>query len=134
MAIQSNESTFKEEDNTGLFNNGNPSECDATIAELMEKNNTLKEEVTNLKREHEMQAIRLCEEIEQRKKAIEDKVMIEDDTRILRNRLDEKIFDIQKLTNTQLELMNQAMVTNQELMTSDLEIATLKILNNCRMS
>ena len=65
--------------------------------------------------------------IEQRKKAIEDKVMIEDDIRILRNRLDEKTFDTQKLTNTQLELMNQIMVTNQELMTSDLKIATLKI-------
>ena len=55
--------------------------------------------------------------------------MIEDDTRILRNRLDEKISDVQKLTNTQLELMNQEMITNQELMTNDLEIATLKIHN-----
>ena len=31
---------------------------------------------------------------EKRKKSIEDKIMIEDDTRILRNRLDEKISDI----------------------------------------
>ena len=62
MGIQSNESNFKEEDTTRIFDNGNHSECDATIAYLMEKNNTLKEEVTNLKREHEMQAIGLCEE------------------------------------------------------------------------
>ena len=55
--------------------------------------------------------------------------MIKDDTRILRNKLDEKISNVQKLTNAQLELMNQAMVTNQELMTNDLEIATLKIQN-----
>ena len=41
MAIKSNESNFKEEDTTGLFDNGNPSECDATIVDLMEKNNTL---------------------------------------------------------------------------------------------
>ena len=95
----------------------------------MENNTTLKEELTNLKREHEGQAIRLCEEIEQRNKVVEDKVMVEDDIRILRNRLDEKTSDIQMLTNTQLELMNQAMVTNQELMTSDFETATLKIQN-----
>ena len=42
--------------------------------------------------------------------------MIEDDTRIFRNRLDEKICDLQNLTNNQLELMNQEMITNQELM------------------
>ena len=47
----------------------------------------------------------------------------------MRDRLDEKTSDVQKLTNTQLELMNQAMITNQELMTNDLEIATLKIQN-----
>ena len=129
MAIQSNESNFKEEDTNRLFDNRNPNECDLAIPDLMEKNTTLKEELKNLKREHEVQEIRLCEEIEKRKKAIEDKVMIEDDIRILRNRLDEKTYDIKKLTNTQLELMNQEMVTNQELMISDLEIATLKIHN-----
>ena len=99
MAIQSNESNFKEEDTTRLFDNRNPNECDSFITDLMEKNITQKEELTNLKRIHEVQAIRLCEEIEQRKKAIEDTVMIKDDIRILRNRLDEKISDIQKLTN-----------------------------------
>ena len=95
----------------------------------MENNTTLKEEMINLKREHDGQACRLCEEMEQRKIVGQDKVMIEDDIRILRNRLDEKTSNIQKLTNTQLELMNQEMVTNQELMRSDLEIATLKIQN-----
>ena len=129
MTIQSNESNFKEEDTTRLFDNGNPSECDANIAYLMQINNTLKEKVTKLKREHEIQAIKLCEEIKIIKKVVEDKVIIDDDIRILRNRLDEKIYDVQKLTNTQLELMNQAMVTNQELMTSDHEIATLKMQN-----
>ena len=100
MVIQSNESNFKDEDTTRIFDDRKPIECDSTIVDLMEKNTTLKEEMINLKREHEGQAIKLCEEIHQRKKAIEDKVMIEDDIRMLRNRLDEKIFDIQNLTNT----------------------------------
>ena len=39
MATQSNESNFKEEDTIGLFDNGNPSECDVAIVDLMEKNN-----------------------------------------------------------------------------------------------
>ena len=129
MAMQSNEPNFKEKDTTRLFDNVNPSECDVAIVDLMEKNNTLKEEVTNLKREHEIQVVRLCEEIERRKKSIEEKFTIEDDTRILKNRLDEKISDVQKHINTQLEMMNQAMITNQELMTNDLKIATLKIQN-----
>ena len=55
--------------------------------------------------------------------------MIKEEKKILRNILDEKTSDIQNLTNTQLELMNQAMITNQEFMTSDLEIATLKMQN-----
>ena len=38
------------------------------------------EQVINHRRKHEIKAIRLCEEIEKRKKAIEDKVVIEDDT------------------------------------------------------
>ena len=101
MAIQSNESNFEEEDTTRLFDNGNPSECDVTIIDLMEKNNTLIEEVTNLKGEHEIQEIILCEETEKIKKAIEEKFMIEEDTRILRNRLDEKTYDLKNLTNTQ---------------------------------
>ena len=84
MAIQEKESNLKEEDTTRLFYNGNTSECNASIVDLMERNNTLREEVTSLKREHEIQAIRLYEEIKLRKKVVEDEVMIEDDKRILR--------------------------------------------------
>ena len=93
MALQSNEPNFKEEYSTRLFDNGNPSEYDVAIVDLMEKKNTLKE-VTNLKREHEIQIVKLCEETKLRKKAKEDNIMIEDDTRILRNRCDEKTFDV----------------------------------------
>ena len=45
MAIQLNESNFNEEDANGLFENENPSECDVVIIDLIEKNNTLEEEV-----------------------------------------------------------------------------------------
>ena len=129
MAIQLNESNFKEEDTTRLFDSGNPNECDVAIANLMQKNNDLSEEVRNLKRKHEIQSVRLFEEIELRKKVEDEKVMIEDDTKVLRNGLDEKTSDVQKLTNTQLEMMNKAIFTNQELMKNDLEIVTLKIQN-----
>ena len=44
--------------------------------------------------------------------------MIEDDTRILRNKLDEKTSDIQKITNTQLEIM-----------INDVGISTLEMQN-----
>ena len=60
MAMQSNECNFKEEDTTRLFDNRNPNECDVAIVDMMEKNNSLSKEVTNLKREHEIQAIKLC--------------------------------------------------------------------------
>ncbi len=53
MDIQSNESIFKEEDTTRLFDNGYINECDSAIIDLMEKNTTLKEELINLKRKHE---------------------------------------------------------------------------------
>ena len=90
MAMQSNDSNIKEEDYTRLFDNGNPSECDVAIVDLMEKNNALREEFTSLKREHEIRVVELCGETKLRKKDEEDKVMIEDDSRVLKNRLDEK--------------------------------------------
>ena len=77
--------------------------------------------VKSLKRNNEIQVIKLGEEIELRKKAQEDKDMIEDDTSILRNRLDETKFYVQKLATTKLEMMIQ------EPMTNDIEITSLKI-------
>ena len=56
----------------------------------MEKNRAQDEEIKNLKLEQESQAILLCEVTEQKKKAMKDKAMIEEDTRILANRLEEK--------------------------------------------
>ena len=56
----------------------------------MEKNNILNEEVRILKNEHEIQGVRLCEEIELRKKAKEDKFMVNREQITLASRLDEK--------------------------------------------
>ena len=55
--------------------------------------------------------------------------MIEKDKRTLENRLEERLSDVQKLTNTQLDMMNQLMIANEELNRKDIEIATLKSQN-----
>ena len=65
-----------------MFTNGNSNEFDATIVHLMEKNRAQAEEIRNLKLEQESQAILLCEVTEQKKKAMEDKAMIEEEKRI----------------------------------------------------
>ena len=56
----------------------------------MEKNKIQAEEIRNLKLEQESQAILVCEVVEQKKKAMEDKAMIEKDKIFLVNRLEEK--------------------------------------------
>ena len=60
----------------------------------MEKNTTLTEEIRNLKREQEIQLVLLCEATEQKKKAKEEKFMIEYDKRILTNGLKEKTLEM----------------------------------------
>ena len=47
----------------------------------------------------------LCEVTEQKKRAIEDKVMIEEDKRNLANRLEEKSTKIVKISNMQLNTL-----------------------------
>ena len=49
MAIQHNDTQYQEEETTRLFEDGNSREFDATIVDLMEKNNALIEEVIILK-------------------------------------------------------------------------------------
>ena len=93
---------------------------------MMEKNSALSEEVKNIKREHEIQSVGLCEETKMRNKSEEKRVMIDEDKRKLINRLEKMTSNVQKLTNTQLDMMNQLMLTNQELNRKDIKIATLK--------
>ena len=79
MTIQQGDTQYQELDIVGLFDEGNSSEYDEAIVDLMEKNNALNEEVRNLKREHEIKLVRLCKETKQRKKDEEDRVMINED-------------------------------------------------------
>ena len=65
----------------------------------MEKNRVKIEEIRNLKLEQESQAILVCEVIEQKKKAIEDKNLLEEDKRILAHRLKEKLGELSKVSN-----------------------------------
>ena len=95
----------------------------------MKKNETLTEEVRNLKREQEVQSILLCEVTKKKNKVEEDKVMIEDDKRILTNRLEETTSEVTRIDNMQLETLGQMMIANHELNAKDIEITTLKLQN-----
>ena len=86
IAIAENDIHYKEIDTTQVFVNGDSKEFDAAIAELMEKNRAQAEEIRSLKMEQESQAMMLCEIAEQKKRAVEDRSMLEDDKRNLANR------------------------------------------------
>ncbi len=114
-------------DTTKLFVDGNSNEFDATVANLMENNRIQAKEIRNLKLEQESQAILLCEVTKEKKKAIEDKAMIEEDKRILANRLEEKSTKLTKISNMQLDTLSQMINANYELNVKDIEITTLKL-------
>lgn len=130
IAIQQNDSQYQEEDTTELFDNGNSIESDKAIKEILEKNNILSDDIINLKREQEIQFVRLCEVVEQKKKAKEDKTMAEEDKRQISMRLDERTTDMQRLTNNQLDMVNQLLLVNQELGRKDMEINNLRSEND----
>ena len=67
----------------------------------------------------------LCEITEQKKRAIEDRAMIEDDKRNLANRLEDK----SRFSNMQLDTLSQIMNSHHELNIKDIEISTLKMKN-----
>ena len=106
ISIAKNDTHYKEIDTSKLFTDGNQSEFDATIVDLMEKNRAQVEEIRNLKLEQESQAILICEVIEQKKKAIEDKTILEEDKRILANILEEKLEELSKISNQQFDTMS----------------------------
>ena len=77
----------------------------------------------------------LCEIIEQKKREIEDRSMLEDDKRKLANILEEKSIELTKISKMLLATLSQMMNTHHELNMKDIEISTLKCrMNNCRMS
>ena len=93
----------------------------------MEKNRVQAEEIKNLKLEQESQAILLCEVTEHKKKAMEDKPMIEEDKRSLTNIVEEKSTELTKISNMQLDTLSQIMNANYELNVKESEITTLKL-------
>ena len=95
----------------------------------MEKNRAQAEEIKNLKIEQESQAMMLCEMTKQKKRAVEDRAMLEDDKRNLANRLEEKSIELTKISNMQLDTLNQMMNAHHELNMKDIEISTLKMQN-----
>ena len=106
LAIAENEINYKEIDTKELFANGDTKEFDAEIEELMEINRVQVEEIRTLKMEQESHAIILCEVTEQKKRAIEEKSMIEDDKRNVSNRLDAKTIEFERISNMQLETLS----------------------------
>ena len=67
--------------------------------------------------------------IEQKNKAIEDKTILEEDKRILANRLEEKLEELSKVSNMQLDTLSQMINIHHELNVEDIEITTLKLQN-----
>ena len=78
-----------------------------------------------MKSDFEIYSVILCEVIEKKKKAKEDRTMVEEEKRVMVTRLEERISYVQKITNTQLDMINQLMLVNQELNHRDVEIENL---------
>ena len=95
----------------------------------MKKNRLKAEEIKNLKLEQEYQAIILCEVTEQKKRATEDKAMIEEDKRNVSNKLEEKSTELTRISNMQLDTLSQMMNAHHELNVKDIEIIALKLQN-----
>lgn len=55
--------------------------------------------------------------------------MLEEDKRIMENRLEEKIEELSKVTNQHLDTLGQMMNIHHELNVKDIEISTLKLQN-----
>ena len=72
----------------------------------MEKNSVQVEEIRNLKIEKESQSMILYDVTKQKKRAIEDKVMIEEDKRTLENILEEKSIELTIISNMQLDTLS----------------------------
>ena len=107
IAIAENDIYYKEIDTTKVFAKGDSKEFDATIAELMEKNRVQAEEIRSLKIEHESQDMMLCEITAQKKRAVEDRVMLEDDKRNLAKKLEEKFVELARISNMQMDTLTQ---------------------------
>ena len=90
IVIAKNYIHYKDIDATQVFSNGDSKEFDAAIAELMEKDRAQEKEIRSLKMEQKSKSMMLCEITEQKKRAIEERAMLENDKINLANILEEK--------------------------------------------
>ena len=127
IAIAENDIHYKDIDTTQVFSTRDSKEFDAAIAELMEKNRVQEKEIRSLNMEQESQAMMLCEVTKQKKRAIDDRSMLEDDKRNLANRLEEKSTELTKIANMQLDTVSQMMNVHHDLNMKDIEISTLRM-------
>lgn len=72
LAVQMNDSLYTEERIEDICLERNLDEANAEIKDLLEKNSNLQEEVRKMKREKEIQSVRLCEVMEETDKAKEE--------------------------------------------------------------
>lgn len=68
-----------------------------------------------MKREIEVQSTRMCEILEQKRQAQDEKRMIEDDKRKITKILDAKDDEIIRLTKTHYNVVNQILGVNNEI-------------------
>ena len=99
LARQTNDHLYVEEKIEDLLPSSSSDEADKAIKELLEKNGSLQEEVRKLRREQEIQSIRLCEILEQRDKAVEDLEVRNNQSSQLENL-------VGQLSNANEEIMN----------------------------
>ena len=58
---------------------------------------------------------------------MEDELIGKEDKRKITRRLEERSFEVQKLTNNQPNMINQLVISNQEANRKDVEIINLKL-------
>ena len=107
-----NKNLYIEERIEDIYQDKNSDEVDAIIIDLLEKNLTLHEEVRKLKREQEIQLVRLCEVLEEKNKIKEE--------------LEGKNNEIQYPPLQQIDFINQLTNANEEIKNLRIENESLK--------
>ena len=108
IATQMDDNIYIEEKIKDISQDKCSKKVDAVTRELIEKNHILQDEVTKLRREQEIQLVRMCEIMEQKDKANEEK-------RLLPKKIEEKNNEIYGLSIQQVDLIDQLNDENQEL-------------------
>lgn len=102
LVVQMNEKLYTKQRIEDIYLESNSDEANEAIKELLEKNGTLQEEIRKLKREQEIQSIRLCQVMEEKNKTKEE--------------LEGKNNEIQHLSLQQVDFIDQLTNANEEIM------------------